>query len=294
MKIRIKENRQEAIQGITSEYPYAYHYVDIKKTKIPWHWHEELELNYVRAGRVKVYTSGKTYTFQKGQAYFINSNVLCSMEDGDGDRNCILESHLFHPALLAGHFKSIYETKYIAPILQDRRLEVLEIKGESKRSRELLDRLRRLGRIQAMENVEFQTRNLLSEIWLLLMEEARDMTRNCRKQEPSGNQARLMDMLSFIHENYMHKLSLEQIAGVASVSRRECIRCFQECIHKTPFDYIQDYRIGQAEKLLMETNLSVTEIAYATGFSGSAYFGKVFKNLTGKTPGNYRKGAKNK
>ena len=54
--------------------------------------------------------------------------------------------------------------------------------------------------------------------------------------------------------------------------------------------YVQDYRIRQAEKLLTETDLSVTEIAYATGFSGSAYFGKVFKNLTGKTPGNYRKG----
>ena len=91
MKIRIKENQQEAIQGITQEYPYAYHHVNIKKTKVPWHWHEELELNYVEAGCVKVFTSGKSYIFQKGQAYFINSNVLCSMEDGGGDQACVLE-----------------------------------------------------------------------------------------------------------------------------------------------------------------------------------------------------------
>ena len=290
MKIRIKENQQEAIQGITQEYPYAYHHVNIKKIKIPWHWHEELELNYVESGCVKVYTSGKSYVFQEGQAYFINSNVLCSMEDGGGDRACVLESHLFHPTLLAGHFKSIYETKYLAPILQNRHLEILGITGEIKRQKELLAMIIKLGRMQAMENVEFQTRNLLSEIWLLLMEEARDMFQGSKRGQYSENQTRIMDMLSYIHENYDHKILLENIAEAASVSSRECIRCFQDCIHKTPFDYVQDYRIRQAEKLLTETNLSVTEIAYATGFSGSAYFGKVFKNLTGKTPGNYRKG----
>lgn len=290
MKIRIKENQQEAIQGITQEYPYAYHHVNIKKIKIPWHWHEELELNYVESGCVKVSTSGKSYVFQEGQAYFINSNVLCSMEDGGGDRACVLESHLFHPTLLAGHFKSIYETKYLAPILQNRHLEILGITGESKRQKELLAMIIKLGRMQAMENVEFQTRNLLSEIWLLLMEEARDIFQGSKRGQYSENQTRIMDMLSYIHENYDHKILLENIAEAASVSRRECIRCFQDCIHKTPFDYVQDYRIRQAEKLLTETDLSVTEIAYATGFSGSAYFGKVFKNLTGKTPGNYRKG----
>lgn len=290
MKIRIKENQQEAIQGITQEYPYAYHHVNIKKIKIPWHWHEELELNYVESGCVKVYTSGKSYVFQEGQAYFINSNVLCSMEDGGGDRACVLESHLFHPTLLAGHFKSIYETKYLAPILQNRHLEILGITGEIKRQKELLAMIIKLGRMQAMENVEFQTRNLLSEIWLLLMEEARDMFQGSKRGQYSENQTRIMDMLSYIHENYDHKILLENIAEAASVSSRECIRCFQDCIHKTPFDYVQDYRIRQAEKLLTETDLSVTEIAYATGFSGSAYFGKVFKNLTGKTPGNYRKG----
>ena len=290
MKIRIKENQQEAIQGITQEYPYAYHHVNIKKIKIPWHWHEELELNYVEAGCVKVSTSGKSYVFQEGQAYFINSNVLCSMEDGGGDRACVLESHLFHPTLLAGHFKSIYETKYLAPILQNRHLEILGITGEIKRQKELLTMLIKLGRMQAMENVEFQTRNLLSEIWLLLMEDARDMFQGSKRGPYSENQTRIMDMLSYIHENYDHKILLEEIAEAASVSSRECIRCFQDCIHKTPFDYVQYYRIRQAEKLLTETDLSVTEIAYATGFSGSAYFGKVFKNLTGKTPGNYRKG----
>ena len=197
---------------------------------------------------------------------------------------------MFHPTLLAGHFKSIYETKYLAPILQNRHLEIVGIAGEIKRQRELLAMLIKLGRMQAMENVEFQTRNLLSEIWLLLMEEARDMFQGSKRGQYSENQTRIMDMLSYIHENYDHKILLENIAEAASVSRRECIRCFQDCIHKTPFDYVQDYRIRQAEKLLIETDLSVTEIAYATGFSGSAYFGKVFKNFTGKTPGNYRKG----
>ena len=96
-------------------------------------------------------------------------------------------------------------------------------------------------------------------------------------------------MMSFIHENYAGKISLDEIAGAGLVSKRECIRCFAECIKKTPFEYVQEYRIRMAERFLRETDLQVTEIAFRTGFSNSAYFGKVFKEQTGKTPGEYRR-----
>ncbi len=50
-----------------------------------------------------------------------------------------------------------------------------------------------------------------------------------------------------------------------------------------------DYRLDMAKKLLKETELSVTEVGLQTGFSSSAYFGKVFREKTGITPAKYRR-----
>lgn len=96
-------------------------------------------------------------------------------------------------------------------------------------------------------------------------------------------------MMSYIQQNYQNKISLEDIASSASVSKRECLRCFQISIHKTPFAYLMDYRIEMAEKLLKTTDLSVIDIALQTGFSNGAYFGMIFKKNCGITPGEYRK-----
>lgn len=96
-------------------------------------------------------------------------------------------------------------------------------------------------------------------------------------------------MLAFIHRNYAEKITLEQIASSAMISKRECLRCFQTAIGKPPVAYLLEYRIQKAEQLLRATGLSVTEIAMQTGFSGSAYFAKMFRELRGISPGQYRK-----
>lgn len=288
MEIRIKENQQENIEGISMEYPYAYHYADLRGTKIPWHWHEELELEYVARGRLKVSTAGKTYYFEEGQGFFMNSNVLSAMEDGKGARPCILESHLFHAVFLGGHFKSIFETKYLEPVLQNKKIEVVEFLGKGPGEKEILKKLRRLSALQAQRDTEFQTRNLLSEIWLLLLDEIKERKFDQPELNPVS-QERIQTMLSFVHQNYNTKITLEEIAGSAMVSKRECLRCFRECLDKTPFAYLLDYRIEMAEKLLRTTDIPVTGIAMNTGFSSAAYFGKVFKEITGKTPGMFRR-----
>lgn len=96
-------------------------------------------------------------------------------------------------------------------------------------------------------------------------------------------------MLTFIRQNYREKLSLEDIARSASISKSECLRCFRTGIDRTPFEYLQDYRIEMAERLLRTTDDSILDIALQTGFSNSAYFGKIFREVHGISPGIYRK-----
>lgn len=289
MKIKIKGNQMEEIEGIRPDYPYAYHHVNMNETKVPWHWHEELEFNYVSDGKLKLSTTHDSYIFERGEAYFTNSNVLSTVEQIE---TSITDSHLFHPTFLSGHFKSIFETKYLNPVLQDRRIEVIEIRGKTENQQKILRKLRQVTEVQKNPNSEFQTRNIFSEIWLLLLEEIETLDSQ-NVPVSSVNQERLLTMLAFIQENYQNRITLEEIAGSASVSRRECLRCFQNCIHESPFEYLLAYRIQMSKKLLRTSNLSILEVAMQTGFHDGAYFSKMFKKDCGKTPGAYRKENRN-
>ena len=286
MKITVNANQLEEIEGLTSEYPYTMHQTNLKETKVPWHWHEELEFCYIRSGAVRLTTTNQGYLFKEGEAFFINTNVLCTMEPVNKE-DTFLDSHLLHPIFLGGHFRSIYETKYLEPILKNKNLEVLEIRSQNQRQKKILAKLKRAAALQDLENTEFQTRNLFSDIWLLLLQEA--------EEEKTGlpakgvNQDRIQTMLSFIHQNYSRKISLEEIAASAAIGKRECLRCFKSSIRKAPFSYLLEYRITAAEKLLRTTADSVGEIAMRTGFSNEAYFCKMFKKIKGETPGTYRK-----
>ena len=288
MKIRIKENQLEEIEGLSTEYPYAYHHVNLTDTKVPWHWHEELEFNYIVSGSAVLTTTNQSCTFHKGEGFFTNTNVLCTLRAEDDAQTCIIDSHLFHPVFLGGHFKSIFSTKYLEPVLQNKHLEILEIRGTVPRQKKLLDLLRQAALLQKTEDMEFQTRNLFSNIWILLLEEIRD-TEYTGNSFNRTNQERIQTMIAFIQQHYQEKLSLEAIARSASVSKSECLRCFRVNIQRTPFEYLLDYRLEAAKRLLRSTDSSVLDIALQTGFSNGAYFGKMFREAYGIPPGLYRK-----
>lgn len=285
MKIKIKNNQMEEIEGLDASYPYTMHHVILKETKVPWHWHEELEFNYIVEGTAKFSTTSHTYEFQQGQAFFINSNVLCTLENVE---DCVVDSHLFHPAFLGGHFKSIFETKYLDPVTQNKKIEVVELSGKNDNQKKILQKLINVSKLQNEENTEFQTRNLFSEIWLLLLGEIQSLDEELAPAT-TVNQERLLSMLSFIKENYSEKITLEDIAASVSISKRECLRCFQLCIHQSPFEYLLGYRVEMAKKMLKTTNAPILEIALQCGFQDGAYFSKVFKKYMGISPGNYRK-----
>ena len=285
MKLQIRSNQMEEVEGLHNEYPYTFHHVDMTKTLVPWHWHEALEFNFVAEGSVKVSSPGQTLTFQKNEAFFTNSNVLTTVVNVE---NCVLDSHLFHPVFLGGHFKSVFETKYLNPVIQNRKLELICIRGQTDAQRKILGKLRQLSALQAQPDVEFQTRNLLSEIWLLLLEDIRSAGSSLYNSVPK-NSDRILTMMAFIQENFAEKLTLEQIADAAAVSTRECLRCFRSAIGQSPMEYLIDYRVRAAKKLLESTDLSITEIALRCGFNSNSYFTKLFHRTCGKTPNAYRK-----
>ena len=285
MKLRIRTNQMEEVEGLHNEYPYTFHHVSLRVTEVPWHWHEALEFNLVLDGEVKVSTANQTQVFQKGEGFFLNSNVLAAM---DSDTDCIMDSHLFHPVFLSGHFKSVFETKYLNPIVQNRNLDMVAFRGTNTHQKQILNKLRQLGQLQKEPDTEFQTRNLLSEIWLFLLDEIKNADPNIYHPQQK-NQDRILTMISFIQENFSEKLTLEDIADSAAVSTRECLRCFKSSIRQSPMDYLIEYRVRTAKKMLETTDLSITDIALRCGFNSNSYFRKLFHRICGKTPNAYRK-----
>ncbi len=281
------ENAVEQIDGITYEFPYTMHERDLSNFTIPWHWHEELEFNYAYKGSIVIETVNQIYTIQQGEAYFINTNIMNTKRKEEQSLTAVEHAHLFHPILLTGHHRSIYESKYLNPVLKNQSIEVIILTKSTESGKKFLEILHTLTRLYNTENPEFQIRNLLSQAWLVLVEEIEAQQR--KNIFPiSYAHERTKNILSFIHKHYSEKISIADISAYAKISTKECIRSFKNTFHQTPMDYLIHYRIEQAKKLLRETDESITNIAFMTGFNNSAYFGKTFKKYTGITPKGFR------
>lgn len=278
------ENGIEEISGMTYEFPYTMHERDLSNYVIPWHWHEELEFNYAYQGSILIETPNKTYTIQQGEAYFINTNVMTTKRKGETNSS-IEHAHLFHPILLAGHYRSAFETKYLHPILKDRTIEVIVFKKDEEATQKFLTLLFRLEQVEA--NAEFEIRNLLSEAWLLLMNVV-EVKRQKAELETSYPYEQSKKILNYIHQHYAEKITLPEISQHIGLSTREATRLFKRTFHQTPIDYLINYRIEQAKRLLRESDQPITNIAFAVGFNDSAYFSKIFKDHLKMTPKDYR------
>lgn len=280
-------NQVEIIEGMTTEYPYCLHKRDLTNFVIPWHWHEELELGYIQEGTSRIMTLGAEYTIRQGDGFFVNSNVMCMKQNASSGVKTIEINHIFHPVFLGGHFKSRFETKYLNPIINNRQIEVHIIRRGHPTANLILKNLYHLKELQNETDSEFQTRNTLSETWMLLIQELQE---NPGSQNIAGTEQanRLRSMIAYINQHYTERITLAEIAKTAGVSEREASRCFKKNIGQSPMGYLIKYRLNQSKKLLLETGMAITDICQQCGFSDSAYFGKVFRKAYGMTPSEYR------
>ena len=93
----------------------------------------------------------------------------------------------------------------------------------------------------------------------------------------------------YIAANYPLPISVEDIASAAGVSRTTLFRLFRTELNTTPADFLIDFRINQAKKLLSATDISVTAVARSAGYEDNLYFSRAFRRITGMSPTEYRK-----
>lgn len=256
----------------------------------PWHWHKAFEIDYVSEGELELKTTDGRSRIRKGEAFFVNSNVLHDIQICDDAEQCELYAHIFSPGFLSGSNHNILEQKYLTPILKSQGLQSYVIHADHYESFRMLEKIANMIELNRQEEFgfEFKLRAELSDIWCLLLGE----TENLRAQDVDINirdSERLKVMLQFIHDHYMEKISLEQIAASANISTRECSRCFKRSISVSPVNYLNEYRIRMAADMLIYSGESALNISENCGFSSSSYMGKVFYETMHCTPKEYRK-----
>ncbi|GHT63420.1 hypothetical protein FACS1894110_01200 [Spirochaetia bacterium] len=92
----------------------------------------------------------------------------------------------------------------------------------------------------------------------------------------------------FILVNYNRKISLREIAGVSGLSAPYFSTIFKEEMGENFSSYLNRMRVEKARRMLLDTELSLSEIAGSCGFEDQSWFSKIFKAFTGVSPGKYR------
>jgi AraC-like DNA-binding protein len=103
-----------------------------------------------------------------------------------------------------------------------------------------------------------------------------------------SNEALIKKIIEYLNQRYMEPLTLEELADVFNMSHYYLSHLFKTETGLSPMKYIVHRKIGEAQNLLMNTDMLIGKICDITGFSDSCHFSSMFKKYIGVTPTQYR------
>lgn len=253
-----------------------------------WHFHPEIELVYIREGSGKRQIGSHISYFTDGDLILIGSNLPhCGFSDKTtgSKRETIVQlkadfmgdeflkkpemapiNDLFRMA--AGGLAFQGETKETVGKL----MEDMAVQGEFERFISLL----RVLDILAHSN-EYSVLN--GEGYAL------------RTEVKDNNRVNVI--FDYVRDHFKEQISLEEIANQVSMTKTAFCRYFKKVTNKTFVQFVNEYRLVHASKLLAEQPISITQVCYESGFNNFSHFNKLFKAYTGRNPSEYRYQHKN-
>jgi len=290
--VQVDGNQKEKMPYLDSTFPIDI-WTDVYETfvdeKLNCHWHPDFEWGVLVSGSLDFYINDIHMPMEAGDCIFINSNNMHRAKQRTGDSGAVIKGVAFPPSLLVSDMNSIVYKKYFEPIVNAPIQGIVISKGTTfaeKLTQSMFD-------IHQLTTEDFGSElsylSILNDLWkenlAYIFQHESELLKHKTNRK---NEERAKKILSYIHENYSEPITVEILAKHANVSRSECFRCFKHFTNKNPIEYINEYRLGNAAKLLMESRLSVTEVGIACGFNSSSYFGKMFKEAYGVSPKQYR------
>ncbi len=246
------------------------------------HWHDDVEFISVLSGSIRYSINGSTVTLRAGEGIFINSRCFHYILSDNGADACFYCAVL-HPSLLCASHR--IQDSIVAPLLENAsdyivfsrsipwQAEALGIIGEICKSADAPD-------------YELTVLCCFARIIKLLRGNI-DLTVSAANLHKAGIEP-LKRMITYIRSHYYEQITLDDIAKAGGLGKTACTSTFKKCAGTTPISFLMRYRHSKAAELLRATDLSITDIAYKTGFSGASYFAENFRKIMGCSPSQYR------
>jgi AraC-like DNA-binding protein len=254
-------------------------------------YHDYLELAVICEGRGCFVVENQRYPVAPGDVLVVGSRESHLMEAARGQVLKAASLH-FRPELIHAPGGSALDFEYLRPFHHRGAGFSHRIARGCLPEGLVLDRLARIH--QAMQardgSYPLVVKTYLNDILL-------ELNRHCgHRSGPAIARAqrvrdfeRLREVFSHVRKNCREPVSLRQLARMAHMSPNYFCRFFKAVTGHTLTEYVLRLRVDLAMEFLSNSAMSVTEIAYASGFSSHSYFDRVFKRLKGVTPLEYRR-----
>lgn len=293
--VQLKNDKlEEDVPGLNTAFPYTSMRVEMDKYVgakfATWHWHQAVEFFIVVREGVRYHLEDGVYEFREGEGGFINANVLHMTTPMAFGAGAMHDVQIMDHRFIAGSVGSIMESRYVEPVIRCEGLKLFKFTPEDPRHREILKELEQAGEAEEAGGFgyEFEVRSHISRAWRLFAALTQDIWKADAGQA-SQDSHRIKAMITYINGHYADKIGLPEIAGAASISEREALRCFQRCVRTTPYEFLSRRRIQEAADRLAGSEDPITLVSERCGFATNSYFSKVFKDKMGMTPREYRK-----
>lgn len=255
-----------------------------------WHCHPEIEITYVKEGSMHYRINNRSFHLKEGDIIFCNSNALHSGEM-ENQEDCSYIPITFDPKLIYGFFQSTICTRYVDPVIQNLAVCAVHIDYSEKWHETFRDRMLEVISLdkQKPDFYELDISIRMQLLWRLLVEHLPHQPVSTTSDFTEYE--RIRRILSYIEQNYMNQITLDDISEHIHLCESECTRLFKRHMNTTLFSFLQEYRIERSLEYL-NTKESISNIAEKTGFSDSNYYSKVFSKIKGCSPREYRKNLK--
>ena len=257
------------------------------------HYHCEVEIKYIVSGTFRVIEGGNVYDLREGDVWIGFPFVEHSFE---GDKNNDVVVAIFSPDDVGSLAKTFYTMKAVRPVINISELssgfgsELIRI-AQLWMATMFLDKPRDSRVLESNIRDGFSRTVVQRKIILTYLTAAvSELLSSIElKQNDSATVHSIQRIVRFCTANMSDpELSMAKLSAAIGLSRSQISRLMSQHMETSFPEFIHSIRINQSRELLIYTDKTITDIAFECGFMSQRSFNRVFREVVGMTPSEYR------